>query len=86
MQLSPKEEALVKRVIQKIKEVDPHAVVQMTFDTLEHEDVLILVYTDKPTLDIVRHTTPHTVDIAVHEGLDIVVLPMDKDRVDGGAG
>ena len=78
MQLSPNEKTLVNRVIRKIKEIDSDAVVQITLDTLEHEDVLLLVYTDKPTFDIVRHTTPETVDIAVHEGLDIVVLPLDK--------
>ncbi len=82
MQLNPKTDALVKRVIRKIKEADPHAVVHVTFDTLEQEDVLLLVYTDKPTLDIVRQTAPVTVDIAVHEGFDIVVLPMDRAKTE----
>ena len=79
MNLSPKEELLVERVINKIKEVDPKAVVKVTFDTIEHEDVVILVYTDKSTLDIVRHTAYDTVDIAAHDGLDILVLPRDRE-------
>ena len=79
MNLSPKEELLVERVINKIKEVDPKAMVKVTFDTIEHEDVVILVYTDKSTLDIVRHTASDTVDIAAHDGLDILVLPRDRE-------
>jgi hypothetical protein len=79
MKLSHKEDLLVERVIEKIKEIDPAARVKVSFDTVENEDVVILVYTDKSTLDIVRHTAPYTVDIAAHEGLDIVVLPMDRE-------
>ena len=75
MKLSHKEELLVERVINKIKQVDPTAEVKVTFDTLEDEDLIILVYTDQSTLDIVRHTAPDTVDIAAHNGLDILVLP-----------
>ena len=79
MKLSHKEDLLVERVIEKIKEIDPAARVKVSFDTVENEDVVILVYTDKSTLEIVRHTAPYTVDIAAHEGLDIVVLPMDRE-------
>jgi hypothetical protein len=78
VKLSHKADLLVKRVIQKIKEIDPAARVKVSFDAIENEDVIILVYTDKSTLDIVRHTAPCTVDIAAHDGLDIVVLPMDR--------
>ncbi|MBI4640972.1 MAG: hypothetical protein HY731_09770 [Candidatus Tectomicrobia bacterium] len=79
MRLSYKEELLVEGVIQRVKEVDPQATVKVTFDSVEDEDIVILVYTDKATLDIVRHTAPLTIDIAAHEGLDIIVLPMDKE-------
>ncbi len=75
MTLSPKDEMLVERVINKIKKIDPKATVKVTFDTIEQEDVVIVVYTDKSTLDIVRHTASDTVDIAAHDGLDILVLP-----------
>jgi hypothetical protein len=78
MKLSHKEDLLVERVIKKIKEVDPTADVQVTFDAIEDEDVVILVYTDKSTLDIVHHTAPDTIDIAAHNGLDILVLPRDR--------
>ena len=51
MELTYKEKVLVDRVIQHIKEFDPQAVVKIANDTLEHEDILLLVYTDKPTLE-----------------------------------
>jgi hypothetical protein len=79
VKLSYKADLLVERVIQKIKEIDPAAGVKVSFDAIENEDVIILVYTDKSTLDIVRHTAPYTVDIAAHNDLDIVVLPMDRE-------
>ena len=46
MELTPKERLLVDRVIQHIKEFDPQAVVKIADDTLEHEDILLFVYTD----------------------------------------
>jgi hypothetical protein len=79
VKLSHKADLLVERVIQKIKEIDPTAGVKVSFDAIENEDVIILVYTDKSTLDIVRHTAPCTVDIAAHNDLDIVVLPMARE-------
>jgi len=81
MKLSHREDLLVERVINKVKEIDPTAHVQVTFDAIEDEDVVILVYTDQPTLAIVRHTAPDTVDIAAHHGLDILVLPRDRKAV-----
>lgn len=78
VQLSPKEQALVDSVIQKIKEFDPQAIVQVADDTLEHEDVFIIVYTDKPSLDIIQHIGPYTTDILMNEDLDILVVPEDR--------
>ena len=49
-------------------------------DTLEHEDVLLYVYTDKASLEIIHHTTPCLGDILVHEDVDILVIPRDRDR------
>jgi hypothetical protein len=63
MELTHKERALIDRVIEKIKEFDPQAVVKIADDTLEHEDVLLVVYTDKPTLETIQHITPCTLDI-----------------------
>jgi hypothetical protein len=80
MKLTPREHRLVDRVIQKIKEFDPQAIVQIADDTLEHEDILLYVYTDKGSLDIIHHTTPCLGDILVHEDLDILVIPRDRDR------
>ena len=82
MELTPKERVLVDRVIQHIKKFDPQAVVKIADDTLEHEDILLLVYTDKPTLETIQHITPCTLDILVNEGLHIVALPEDKDRAE----
>lgn len=82
MELSPKARLLVDRVIQHIKEFDPQAVVKIADDTLEREDILLLVYTDKPTLETIRHITPCTLDILVNEGLDIVALPEAKARAE----
>ena len=82
MQLTPKEHMLVERVIQKIKEFDPQAIVQIADDTLEHEDILLYVYTDKPSLDIIHHTTPFLGDILVHEDVDILVIPRDRARAE----
>ena len=62
VQLTPKEQALVDRVIQKIQEFDPQAIVKIADDTIEHEDVLILVYTDKPSLETIQHIVPYTGD------------------------
>ena len=81
VQLTPKEQALVDRVIQKIQEFDPQAIVKIADDTIEHEDVLILVYTDKPSLETIQHIVPYTGDILVSEDLDILVVPEDRDRV-----
>lgn len=78
VQLTPKEQALVDRVIQKIKEFDPQAIVKVADDTLEHEDVFIIVYTDKPSLDIIQHIGPYTADILMNEDLDILVVPEDR--------
>ena len=80
MQLTPREHTLVERVIQKIKECDPQAIVQIADDTLEHEDILLYVYTDKGSLDIIHHTTPCLGDILIHEDPDILVIPRDRDR------
>ena len=82
MELTPKERMLVDRVIQHIKEFDPQAVVKIADDTLEHEDILLFVYTDKPTLETIQHITPCTLDILVNDGLDILALPEDKDRAE----
>lgn len=75
MKLSPGEQALVNRVIQKIKEFDPQAIVKVADDTIEHEDVLILVYTDKPSLETIQHIVLCTGDSLVNEDLDILVVP-----------
>ena len=80
VQLTPKAQALVDRVIQKIKEFDPQAIVKVADDTLEHEDVFIVVYTDKPSLDIIQYIVPYTADILVNEDLDILVVPEDRHR------
>jgi hypothetical protein len=48
---------------------------------IEHEDVLILVYTDKPSLETIQHIVPYTGDILVSEDLDILVVPEDRDRI-----
>jgi hypothetical protein len=80
MQLAPREHTLVERVIQKIKEFDPQAIVEMADDTLEHEDILLYVYTDKGSPDIIHHTTPCLGDILVHEDLDILVIPRDREK------
>lgn len=80
MQLTPREHRLVERVIQKIKEFDPQAVVEIADDTIEHEDILLFVYTDKPTLEIIHHTTPCLGDILLHEDLHILMIPRDRDR------
>ena len=82
MELTHKEKVLVDRVIQHIKEFDPQAVVKIADDTLEHEDILLLVYTDKPTLETIHHITPCTLDILGHEGLHILALPEAKDRAE----
>jgi len=80
MQLTHRENTLIERVIQKIKEFDPQAIVEIADDTIEHEDILLFVYTDKPSLEIIHHTSPCLVDILVHEELDILVIPRDRDR------
>jgi hypothetical protein len=67
VQLTPKEQALVDRVIQKIQEFDPQAIVKIADDTIEHEDVLLLGYTDKPSLETIQHIVPYTGDILVNE-------------------
>ena len=79
MQLTSREHTLVERVIQKIKEFDPQAIVEIADDTIEHEDILLFVYTDKGSLDIIHHTTPCLGDILAHEDLDILVVPRDRD-------
>jgi hypothetical protein len=81
MQLAPKEQALVDRVIQKIHEFDPQAIVKIADETIEHEDVLILVCTDKPSLATIQHVVPYTGDILMNENLDILVVPEDRERV-----
>jgi hypothetical protein len=80
MKLTPREHGLVDRVIQKIKEFGPLAIVQIADDTLEHEDILLYVYTDQASLDIIHHTTACLGDILLHEDLDILVIPRDRDR------
>ena len=80
MQLTPREHTLVERVTQKIKEFDPQAIVEIADDTIEHEDILLFVYTGKGSLDIIHHTTPCLGDILVHEDLDIPVVPRDRDN------
>jgi len=80
MQLTHRENTFIERVIQKIKEFDPQAIVEIADDTIEHEDILLFVYTDKPSLEIIHHTSPCLVDILVHEELDILVIPRDRDR------
>jgi hypothetical protein len=62
-------------------EFDPQAIVKIADDTIEYEDVLILVYTAKPSLETIQHIVPYTGDILVKEDLDILVVPEDKDRV-----
>lgn len=78
MKLTLGEHELVDRVIQHIKEFDPQAIVKVTDDTIEHEDVFIIVYTDKPSLDIIQHIGPYTTDILMNEDLDILVVPEDR--------
>lgn len=85
VKLSPREQALVNKVIQKIKGFDPQAIVKVADDTvaddtIEHEDVLILVYTDKSSLEIIQHIVPCTGDILADEDLDILVVPEDRHR------
>ena len=80
MQLTYRENVLIEKVIQKIKEFDPQAIVDISDDTIEHEDILLFVYTDKPSLEIIHHTSPCLVDILMHEELDILVIPRDRDR------
>jgi hypothetical protein len=82
VELTYKEKVLVDRVIQHIKEFDPQAVMKIPNDTLEHEDILLLVYTDKPALETIQYITPCTLDILMNEGLHIVVLLEDKDRAE----
>ena len=82
MELTHKEKVLVDRLIQHIKKFHPQAVMKIANETLEHEDILLLVYTDKPALETIQYITPCTLDILMNEGLHIVVLPEDKDRAE----
>jgi len=43
MQLTYRENVLIEKVIQKIKEFDPKAIVEISEDTIEHEDILLFV-------------------------------------------
>ena len=79
MKLTPREHGLVDRVIQKIKEFDPQAIVQIADDTLEHEDILLYVYTGKaPCLSYIG--PPLLARSWFYEDLDILVIPRDRDR------
>jgi hypothetical protein len=40
---------------------------------------LILVYTDKPSLETIQHIIPYTGDILVSEDLDILVVPEERE-------
>jgi hypothetical protein len=80
VKLSPREQALVNKVLQKIKGFDPQAIVKVADDTIEHEGVLILVYTDKSSLEIIQHIVPCTGDILADEDFDILVVVVPEDR------
>ena len=81
MALTNKENYLINQVVSKINNIDPEAFVKITLDTIEDEDVDILVFTDKNAMEILQNTSRMTVDILTDNGLNIIVLPMKKESL-----
>jgi len=81
MKLTSKENYLINQVVSKINNIDAEAIVKITLDTIEDEDVNILVFTDKSAMEILRNTSRMTVDILTDDGLNILVLPMKKESL-----
>ena len=76
------EDACVEEVITAIKEYDPSAIIRATQDTYEEEDIYLYVYTDRDSVDLLRHVAEVTVRLSEEEDFHVVVLPMRKDDGD----
>jgi len=69
----------IDQVCDKIKEVDPDAVIEISRDTFEDEDIDVNVYTEvDKVLPIGYSTNRVTSKALVEEGYNILVLPMVK--------
>ena len=70
-------ELWVDRVCDKIKEADPVAVIEVTRDTYEDEDIDINVFTSAGRIrEIEKATNPVASEALINEGYNILVLPM----------
>ena len=78
MKLTNRQEWLIEKVVSKIMKIDPEAIVKVTLDTYEDEDVDIRVYTNKTSSEIHEQTVPLTLDILDDEGFYILVIPLPK--------
>ena len=78
MKLTNRQEWLIEKVVSKIMKIDPEAIVKVTLDTYEDEDVDIRVYTNKTSSEIHEQTVPLTLDILDDEGFYILVIPCQR--------
>ena len=69
----------IDQVCDKIKEVDPDAVIEISRDTFEDEDIDVNVYTVVDKVLPIDYSTNRVVSRAlIEEGHNILVLPMVK--------
>ena len=72
------EDVRVEEVISSIKAYDPFAIVRVTRDTYEQEDLYLYVYTDRDSVDLLRHVTEVTIRLSVEDDFHVIVLPMKR--------
>ena len=72
------EDVRVEEVISSIKAYDPFAIVRATRDTYEQEDLYLYVYTDRDSVDLLRHVTEVTIRLSVEDDFHVIVLPMKR--------
>ena len=72
------EDVRVEEVISSIKAYDPVAIVRATRDTYEQEDLYLYVYTDRDSVDLLRHVAGVTVRLSEEDDFHVIVLPMKR--------
>ena len=73
----------VEEVIAAIRSYDATAIIRVTKDTYEGEDVYLYVHTDRDSVDLLRHVAEVTVRLSEEQGFHAIVLPMGKSEAEG---